>query len=269
MNNLTHRLMECRSSKRKILSLFLTAGFPDIGSTVPLIVQIANAGADVIELGLPFSDPVADGPVIQQSSETALRNGISLDKIFNMVREARRETDVPLVFMGYANTMYAYGTEKFLDHCALAKVEGTIIADLPFEESEEYRRGAEERAIATIFLAAPTTSDDRLKTLDRISTGFLYCVSVTGVTGERTGLAGQTTQFLQRVHQCVRRNPVLVGFGIASPEDARSISSLSDGVVIGSTFIKLLSTSTNGRLLSNASDFVRKMRTALDSPEPC
>ena len=267
MPNLSARFVDCKKSKRKILSLFLTAGFPELQSTVPLIIEMANSGADVIELGLPFSDPVADGPVIQHSSEVALRNGMSINKAFEIVEEARKDTDVPLVMMGYANPVYSYGLERFFDRCASAHVEGTIIADLPIEESVEYRRCAIERSVSTIFLAAPTTSNDRLKKLDQVSTGFLYCVSVTGVTGERTDLAGQASDFLHRVRQCVTINPVLVGFGLATTHDARRVAALSDGIVIGSSFIKLLAESTNGRLLSATSRFVTTMRTTLDTPE--
>ena len=185
MNRLFKRLASLRSENRKALSLFVTAGFPSADSTVPLVLEFANAGADIIELGVPFSDPIADGPTIQLSSETALRNGITLEKTFAMARTIRQRCDVPLVLMGYANPIYAFGLSRFLDSCVDAGIDGTINADLPLEESEEYRRLALEKGTAAIFLAAPTTSRDRLIQLDRISTGFLYCISVTGVTGER------------------------------------------------------------------------------------
>ncbi len=268
MNKLSPYLNERKVKGQKILSLFATAGFPEIAATAPLVVAMAHAGADLIEIGIPFSDPVADGPIIQHGSEVALRNGISVAKIFDIIRQVKKETDIPLVLMGYANPIFSYGMERFLDDCASTGVGGTIVADLPYGEHEEYSCWSEQRSLATIFLAAPTTSDERLKMLDRASTGFLYCVSITGVTGERPGLASHATQFLRHVRQCATANAILVGFGITTPADVRLLASESDGVVIGSALMKCLSDSTNGQVIRSASGFVKTMRSALDSGEP-
>lgn len=249
---------------RKALSLFVTAGYPTIESTVPLVVALANAGADVIELGVPFSDPIADGPTIQVSSEIALRNGVTLQKTLELAKKIRKQSDVPLVLMGYANPVYAYGLEKFLATCSNIGIDGTIIADLPLEESEEYRTFASKHNIATIFLAAPTTSNERLTELDNASTGFLYCVSVTGVTGERQELAKQSEEFLQRARAVVKKNPLLVGFGIATPDDARNVAKLSDGIIIGSALIKLIQNSSQDHFIEKAEEFVKLIRKALD-----
>jgi tryptophan synthase alpha chain len=248
----------------KILSLFVTAGFPDLKSTVPLVPALARAGADVIEIGIPFSDPIADGPTIQRSSEIALRNGVTLRKTLEMVKDIRRESAVPIVLMGYANPVYAYGMERFLESCSAAGCGGTIIADLPLEESDQYRAIAARTSIDTIFLATPTTPAERLVRLDEASRGFLYCVSVTGVTGERQLLASQAESFLQRARTHVTRNPLLVGFGIATTDDAKRIAALSDGVIIGSALVKLLDHAAHNGGIESAVDFVRSMRRALD-----
>jgi tryptophan synthase alpha chain len=260
-----YKLRLGKTKDRKALSLFVTAGYPTIESTVPLVVAIANAGADIIELGIPFSDPIADGPTIQASSEIALRNGVTLKKVFEMAKEIRKQTSVPLVLMGYSNPIYAYGIENFFKMCSGIGIDGTIIPDIPLEESEAYRTFAQKNDIATIFLAAPTTSNERLAELDNASTGFLYCVSVTGVTGERQGLAKQSEEFLQRARKVVKKNPLLVGFGISTPDDACNVARLSDGVIIGSALIKLMQNSPQNHLIENVTEFVKSMRKALDT----
>jgi tryptophan synthase alpha chain len=253
-----------RREKRKALSLFVTAGYPTIGTTVPLVLALAGAGADLIEIGIPFSDPIADGPTIQQSSEVALRNGITVQKALDMVQEIRTQSDVPVVLMGYANPIYAYGAAKFFSTGKKIGVDGTIIPDMPLEESDEYRTLARQHDIASVFLAAPTTTPDRLVQLDKASTGFLYCVSVTGVTGERQAVAPQTELFLKQARSCVKNNPLLVGFGISTPDDARRIASLSDGIIIGSALINVMQSAGTNDLIGRAGEFVRSMRMALD-----
>ena len=256
-------MLHLRRDGRKTLSIFVTAGYPSMGATVPLTIALKKAGADLIELGLPFSDPIADGPTIQKSSEIALRNGVTIKKTLSIAGEIRRHSDVPLVLMGYANPIFSFGMERFLSASREVGVDGTIIADLPLEESEDYRRLASRFGISTIFLATPTTPDERLVQLDDCSTGFLYCVSVSGVTGERPGLENQTLTFLKRTKALVKKNPLLVGFGIATPEDARQISMFSDGVIIGSALIKMLNSTPDDHIAECACDFVRSMRIAL------
>lgn len=256
MNRLTISLDQLRRDGRKALSLFVTAGYPSISVTVPLVLELAKTGADMVELGIPFSDPVADGPTIQISSETALRNGVTLSKTLEMAQEIRKKSSIPLVLMGYANPILAFGLENYLTTCTEVGIDGTIIADLPLEESGEYRHLAKEKNVATIFLAAPTTPEHRLVHLDDCSTGFLYCVSITGVTGERKGLADQAGAFLQRARAFVKNNPLLVGFGISTPEAARLVARYSDGVVIGSALIRVLHLSSQNHLIENAVAFV-------------
>ncbi len=252
-------------NNRKALSLFVTAGYPTVETTVPLVVALAKAGADIIELGIPFSDPIADGPTIQLSSEVALRNGVTLQKTLDMAKEIHKQTNVPLVLMGYSNPIYAFGLQKFFSKCKDIGIDGTIIADLPLEESDEYRTLARQNDIATIFLAAPTTSPERLVQLDQASTGFLYCVSITGVTGERKALAGQADNFLKKARTCVKKNPLLVGFGISTPDDAKRIASLSDGIIIGSALIKTIQAAQNNHMIEEAVKYVKSMRNALDT----
>ena len=254
-----------KRNNHKALSLFVTAGYPTIESTAPLIAALADAGADVIELGIPFSDPIADGPVIQRSSEVALRNGVTLKKTLEIAAQIRAESSVPLVLMGYANPIYAFGISEFMKASSQIGIDGTIIADLPLEESDEYRIIAKQNNIATIFLAAPTTPDKRLGELDRASTGFLYCVSVAGVTGARENLARQAEEFLKRARRCVKNNPLLVGFGISTPEDAQRVSRFSDGVIIGSALINILSRGDGSNAITDSVRFVRSVREALDS----
>ncbi len=260
-----------KRTNRKVLSLFVTAGYPAVESTVPLVAALVDAGADLIELGVPFSDPIADGPVIQHSSEIALRNGMTLQKTFDVAREIRKQSNVPLVLMGYTNPVYAYGIEKFFDACREIGIDGTIVPDMPLEESEEYRPLARRRDVATIFLAAPTTPLERLVLLDQASTGFLYCVSITGVTGERQALASQAEHFLKQARTCVTKNPLLVGFGISTPEDAKRVAALSDGIIVGSALIKIIGSSRENHTIEQAEQaeqaatYVRSLREALDA----
>ncbi|MBI1747580.1 MAG: tryptophan synthase subunit alpha [Acidobacteria bacterium] len=265
MNRLVARLSALRAERRKALSLFVTAGYSIAEETVPLVIELVTSGADVIELGIPFSDPIADGPTIQASSEVALRNGITLERTLEMVKQIRERCDIPLVLMGYANPIFKFGLAEFLDACKHVGADGTIIADLPLEESDEYRMHATKRDIASIFLVAPTTTDERLEQIDRASTGFLYCISVTGVTGGRKALAAQAESFLIRARKHVKSNPLLAGFGIATPNDARRVAMHCDGIIIGSALIELLGLPHNSHRLEQASAFVRAIRTALDS----
>ena len=265
MNRIDERFRILHQQNKKALSLFVTTGYPTSDTTIPLIVELAKSGGDFIEIGIPFSDPVADGPTIQHSSEIALQNGTTLQSTLAMAKGIRGQSDVPLILMGYANPVLAYGMEKFLDSCRSVGVDGSIIADLPLEESQEYRSLASERGISTIFLAAPTTSNERLKKLDIASGGFLYCISVTGVTGERTGLPANAVEFLRQTKEHVIRNPIMAGFGISTPDDAVILAKECDGIIIGSALIKIIGNSTDKNTIETASDFVRKVRIALDT----
>jgi tryptophan synthase alpha chain len=265
MNRLVTQLHQRVADGRKILSLFLTAGYPSIESTVSLTCALAETGADVIEIGIPFSDPIADGPTIQQTSAVSLNNGTTLHRTFELVADIRRRSAVPLVLMGYTNSVIAYGPSEFFARCVSSGVDGMIISDLPLEESGEFIERAEQHDICMILLAAPTTSPERLHQLDEASNGFLYYVSLTGVTGVRPGIGLQIETVLPSIRQCVHKNPLLVGFGISAPDDAVRMAHHSDGVVIGSALVKHLINRSTAEAIEHATAFTRSIRSALDS----
>lgn len=253
-----------RRTGRKALSLFLTAGFPSLEDTCRLLPLLQDAGADILEVGIPFSDPIADGSVIQHSSEVALRQGISLGKIFDAIKKLRPNLHIPIVLMGYANPVYSFGFEKFLQTCAETGIDGAIIPDLSLEEGWEFRKLARQYDIATILLVTPTSPPHRIRQIDQESTGFLYCVSLTGVTGSRLDQSDGVAEFLNNVRGIVSMNPLLAGFGIATPEDARRVSAYCDGVIVGSALVRLLEVGSGDMLYARASEFTRHLRSAID-----
>lgn len=224
---------------RKMMNLFITAGYPTKEDTVELILGYERSGADIIELGMPFSDPLADGPTIQHSSEVALEQGLMMDDIFEMVTEVRKSSDIPIVLMGYINPLMHYGPEQFFHKCAESGVDGLILPDVPVEESGFIKAFSAEYSIPLIYLVAPNSSDARMKLVDEQSGGFVYCVSVTGVTGARKGeeVSDSVKRFIERVNANITRNPVLIGFGISSHEDAMKVAAKADGFVVGSALI--------------------------------
>ncbi len=223
----------------KIMSLFISAGYPDLESTVELILGFEKNGADLIELGMPFSDPLADGPTIQYASNVAISNGITMKKIFEMVKEIRKSSEIPIILMGYINPILKYGVEKFCRDAQQCGVDGLIIPDAPLEESSIISEAASALNLDMIFLVAPNSSDQRMQMVDDKSSGFVYCVSVTGVTGARQGneVAKSVEKFIGRVNKNVTKNPKLVGFGIKNYKDAQLISKEVDGFIVGSALI--------------------------------
>lgn len=211
------------------------------GATLPLILGLEKAGATHIEVGIPFSDPIADGPTIQRSSYVALNNGATIANILHTVKDARRQTSMPILLMGYVNPILRYGVERFLNEAREAGVDGTIVPDLLPEESEEWRRLSAQYAISNVFLVAPTTSESRMRHLDAISSDFSYCVSVTGVTGARQAFGDANTfeSFLKKVKRNTTK-PFVVGFGISKSEQVRDVCRYADGVVVGSALIKAM-----------------------------
>lgn len=232
-------LFEHRDKADKVMNLFITAGYPSIKDTVDLILGYVENGADIIELGMPFSDPLADGPTIQKSSEIAIKNGLKMDHIFDMVKKVRETSQVPIVLMGYLNPVLNYGLEEFFKKASEAEVDGLILPDVPVEESDLVFRLSVIYKVPLIYLVAPNSSDERMKLVDSKSEGFIYCVSVTGVTGARKGsdVKGSVDLFIDRVNQNINKNPVLIGFGISSNEDAKKISENAHGFVVGSALI--------------------------------
>jgi tryptophan synthase alpha chain len=217
---------------------FITCGDPDLETTARCVREMAENGADVIELGIPFSDPTAEGPVIQSANVRALRGGVTTDKVFDLVQELRRNVSVPFVFMTYANVVFSYGSERFLQRCQAVGIDGIILPDVPFEEKEEFQPLCRQYGVDFISLIAPT-SQHRIAKIAGEAEGFLYLVSSLGVTGERR----EITTDLSAIVRVVRENtsiPCAVGFGISTPEQASAMAQVSDGAIVGSAIVRLL-----------------------------
>jgi tryptophan synthase alpha chain len=215
---------------------FVTAGDPDLETTLKILQALEKGGADCIELGVPFSDPTADGPTIQRSSERALKNGASLPRILQMVRRFRRTSEIPLILFGYCNPFFHYGVQKFCREAARAGVDGILCVDLPPEESDQLKRSADAHALDLIFLLSPTSGADRIQMVGRKGRGFIYYVSVTGVTGARRSFENDLRSQVNRVRRATAL-PVAVGFGISTPKQAAWISRFADAAVVGSALI--------------------------------
>lgn len=242
MNRIDRLFSERKRSKNKIMSLFLTAGFPEPQATVELVRTLADAGADMIELGMPFSDPLADGPTIQYSSNVAISHGTNIDMIFEMVAEIRETSEIPINLMGYINPVLHYGVEDFCKKAASAGVDGLILPDVPPEEASVIESFIQDYGMYMIYLVAPNTTDHRMRLIDDLSHGFVYCVSVTGVTGARSGseVERSVNRFIERVKANIQKNPIMIGFGIKSHEDAVRISRRADGYFVGSALIDVI-----------------------------
>lgn len=238
---------------------FLTCGDPDLETTEKLISAIAEAGADLIELGIPFSDPTAEGPVIQDANLRALSAGTTTDKIFDMVRRVRQTVSIPMVFMTYANVIFSYGADRFLKTAAEIGMNGIIVPDVPFEEKQEFEPLCQKYGLDQISMIAPT-SHDRIRAIAEQANGFLYCVSSLGVTGTRTAITTDIGAMVKLVKE-VKNIPCAVGFGISTPEQAESMCRQADGAIVGSAIVKLIA--QYGRdSVQPVADYVRTMKTA-------
>lgn len=238
---------------------FLTCGDPDLETTEKLIGAIAEAGADLIELGIPFSDPTAEGPVIQDANLRALSAGTTTDKIFDMVRRVRQTVSIPMVFMTYANVIFSYGADRFLKTAAEIGMNGIIVPDVPFEEKQEFEPLCQKYGLDQISMIAPT-SHDRIRAIAEQANGFLYCVSSLGVTGTRTAITTDIGAMVKLVKE-VKDIPCAVGFGISTPEQAENMCRQADGAIVGSAIVKLIA--QYGRdSVQPVADYVRTMKTA-------
>jgi len=254
--------------ERKLLSLFLTAGFPTPAATIPLLHLLADNGADLIELGMPFSDPLADGPTIQRTSQIALQNGITVKKVLQLVAEVTPRLRPPVILMGYYNPIFKFGPEQFVREAAQAGAQGLIIPDLPPEESRPLQDAAASAGLSLIYLVSPNTLPHRLQLIDELTTSFVYAVSITGVTGARDAVAATTMEFLQRLRRELR-HPVLVGFGVANAADARLLASHCDGVIVGSALLNEIE--KDGWLPAGRQKiaaFVQSLRAGLAQAQP-
>lgn len=240
------RLTELFARKKKdVLNVYCTAGYPSLDSTLEVMEALEAGGADLVELGMPYSDPLADGPVIQASGSMALQNGMTIAVLFHQLAHFRQRISVPVVLMGYLNPLLQYGFEKFCAKAAEVGIDGLIIPDIPmFEYEKEYAAILKKYGLDFIFLVTPETSEERIKQLDRLSTGFLYIVSSSSITGSEKDFSA-VTGYLQRLQNMNLQNPLLVGFGIKDKETFRAVANHSNGAIIGSAYIKALENTEN------------------------
>jgi tryptophan synthase alpha chain len=254
------RVGEAFRPGRKAFIAYLTAGYPDPETTVKAAAVLAENGCDLIELGIPFSDPLADGATIQKASQQALDRGVTIQTCLDAAASISRQVNVPLVFMTYYNPVLHFGPDRFCAACAKAGVGGLIVPDLPPDEGGELEAATQSCGLDLIYLLAPTSTDERIGLVARQSTGFIYLVSLTGVTGARSGIPADLAGFVARVRR-VANQPLCVGFGIGTPEQARQVAGLADGVIIGSRIIQLIE---GDRTLAALGKFAGEVRRALD-----
>lgn len=239
MNRIDAKFRELRARGEKALIIYLTAGFPDLKTTERLVLEAEDSGADIIELGIPFSDPLADGPVIQAASAYALKKGVNLSRIFSLVRSLRKRTGIPVCLMGYYNPIFSYGQVRFINEAKDAGADGIIIPDLPPEEDKWLVSLAGKAGLKTIFFLSPTSSLKRIRYISKVSGGFIYYVSLTGVTGERAGLCPGLKQNI-RIIKSYTKKPVCAGFGISKPRHIAEVFETADGAIVGSAVIRLI-----------------------------
>ena len=263
MSRIRSRFEQLKRENRKALITFVTAGDPDLALTERLVPEMAAAGADIIELGIPFSDPMADGPTIQLSSERALAGGANLKSILAMVKNIRQKCDVPILLMGYYNPVFTFGVESFCREAAASGVDAVLLVDLPPEEAGELVSFARVHGIDFIPLLTPTSDISRINRIKKCGSGFIYYVSVAGVTGARTTVADDIGSMVAKIRSEASL-PVAVGFGISTPEQARDVSGLADGVVVGSALVKLFEQFKGDELVSEVTSAVRALRAGIE-----
>ena len=260
MNRIEKTLAELKAKGEKALITFITAGDPDLETTEKLVLEMFEKGSDIVEIGVPFSDPVAEGKTIQAASLRSLAHGTNLTEIFAAVENLRKKTEKPLILMMYVNTIFRFGTERFFKLCSEKGIDGVIVPDLPFEERDEIRSFAEDNGIIPISLVAPT-SHQRIESIASDAQGFLYCVSSTGVTGTRSKFSTNFDEFFGEIKKSCKV-PAMVGFGISNPEQAAKMGSYCDGVIVGSAIVNIV-----GQLgrdsVEKVGEFVRSLKKAL------
>ena len=262
-SRLDRTFAQLRQRGEKALIAYLMAGDPSLQETEQLVVALEQAGADIIELGVPFSDPIADGPVIQLAAERALRSGTSLRTILSMVARLRVRTQIPLVLMAYYNNIHAFGPERFCQEAAHAGVDGLIMPDMPPDEAGPLKGPAAAAGLPLIFLLAPTSTAERRIFVARQTQGFVYYVSLTGITGAKLPNLADVSQNVEKIRK-VTRVPVAVGFGVATPEDAAKVAAIADGVIVGSAIVKLIDAHRQKpEMVKHVAEFVRSLKTAI------
>ena len=248
-------------AKGKAFIPFITCGDPDLETTAKAVRAMAEGGADLIELGIPFSDPTAEGPVIQSANVRALSAGTTTDKIFEMVKKLRNDVKIPMVFMTYANVVFSYGTERFAEMCAQVGMDGVILPDVPFEEKEEFDVVCKQYGLDLISLIAPT-SHERIRMIAKEAKGFVYCVSSLGVTGVRSEIKTDVAKMVEMVKE-VNDIPAAIGFGISTPEQAKKMASVSDGAIVGSAIVKIVA-KYGKECIPEVEKYVKEMKAAVE-----
>jgi|TARA_B100001105_G_scaffold4567_1_gene3420 tryptophan synthase alpha chain len=261
MSRINEKFTELERKNEKALIAYIMMGFPNEKATITTVRGLVKGGADIIELGFPFSDPLADGPVIQNASTVSLEKGTNISKFFNIVKKIRKETDIPLVLMTYTNILYHRGYEKFISEAKSAGIDGFILPDMSIEESKEYTKFAKNKA-DTIFLISPNTSKTRIKKISQISTGFLYLVAVFGTTGVKTSIKNYTLNAIKNVKKQTKgKIPVGIGFGVSTPEDVKKyINAGADAVIVGSAYLKLIEKTKPTQLESKIISFTKSLK---------
>jgi tryptophan synthase alpha chain len=253
MNRINQKLQE----DKKILSIYFSAGYPNLNDTVQIIQDLEKNGVDMIEIGLPFSDPLADGPTIQASSTTALHNGMTTQILFDQLKDIRKSVNIPLVIMGYFNPMLQYGVENFCKKCAEIGIDGLIIPDLPVDVyAEQYKATFDKYGLINVFLITPQTSDERIRFIDSVSSGFIYMVSSASVTGSQSGFGSTQEDYFKRIADMNLKNPQVIGFGINNAETFNQATQHAKGAIIGSAFITHLKENGTEKI----SEFVKAIR---------
>ncbi|MHB9028898.1 MAG: tryptophan synthase subunit alpha [Candidatus Latescibacterota bacterium] len=237
MNRIDQKFRDLKKHSRKAFIAYITAGDPSLEYTARLVLEFERRGVDIVELGVPFSDPIADGPVNQEAAQRALRREIGIGDVLETVRAIRRESQIPIIFFAYYNTIFSYGLEAFVNDAAEAGLDGALVLDLPPEEAGEYKRLMDARGLATIFLVSPITPEDRLRLIAKHASGFVYYVSQMGVTGERAEISESIPAMVSRI-RALTGTPIAVGFGVSTPEHVRKIAGLADGVIVGSSIVR-------------------------------
>ena len=261
MSKIKAKFTELEAKNQKALIAYIMAGFPNEKATIATVRGLVKGGVDIIELGFPFSDPLADGPVIQNASTISLQKGTRISKFFSLVKKIRKETDIPLVLMTYTNILYHMGYSKFISEAKKAGIDGFILPDMSIEESKEYLQAAKNNA-DTIFLISPNTNKARIEKIAKSSTGFLYLVAVFGTTGIKTGIKNYTIKAIKDVKKQTKgKIPIGVGFGVSTPEDVkRYINAGADAVIVGSAYLKLIEKTSHTKLESKITSFTKSLK---------
>jgi len=262
MNRIAATFNKLKEQNKKAFISFVTAGDPTLKDTYELILLMEKNGVDIIEIGVPFSDPMAEGPVIQRANIRALKNDINVDKIFEMVSKLREITQIPIIYLLYYNSILSYGSKVFFERCANSGVDGLIIPDLPYEEKEELTDISKETGVNLISMVSPT-SKDRIKTICKEAEGFVYCVSSLGVTGTRSEFKTDFDSFIGEVKASTKM-PAAIGFGISNAKQASELKKYADGIIIGSAIVRLMEENLEGDYKGKVGEFVSSVRQALD-----